>query len=178
MTREEDMIHGRYHPLTQCKLTAGLDEKGDITVSDMNTPVSVTSTNGDVEVRNTASDVSVEMHKGDVKVSDTKGDIKISGKGGEVTVTKGTIDQIVADLRKMSYSVDKTDVENEYVFRLVVAEDLPPVSPEVDVVLPFEDTTEKEEHPQDTRDDVMMDEPLLSHADVLGVDDHIGEAGE
>jgi isoquinoline 1-oxidoreductase beta subunit len=29
-TREEDMLHGRYHPLTQCKLTAGLDEKGDI----------------------------------------------------------------------------------------------------------------------------------------------------
>eukprot|EP01034_Spumella_vulgaris_P035275 gene35275-43493_t len=30
-TREEDMQHGRYHPITQCKLTAGLDEKGDIT---------------------------------------------------------------------------------------------------------------------------------------------------
>ena len=30
-TREEDMQHGRYHPITQCKLTAGLDEKGNIT---------------------------------------------------------------------------------------------------------------------------------------------------
>jgi len=30
-TREEDMQHGRYHPVTQCKLTAGLDEKGNIT---------------------------------------------------------------------------------------------------------------------------------------------------
>jgi isoquinoline 1-oxidoreductase subunit beta len=30
-TREEDMTHGNYHPITQCKLTAGLDEKGDIT---------------------------------------------------------------------------------------------------------------------------------------------------
>ncbi|SFV13598.1 xanthine dehydrogenase family protein molybdopterin-binding subunit [Pseudoduganella namucuonensis] len=30
-TREEDMQHGRYHPVTQCKLTAGLDEKGEIT---------------------------------------------------------------------------------------------------------------------------------------------------
>ena len=30
-TREEDMLHGRYHPVTQCKLTAGLDEKGDVT---------------------------------------------------------------------------------------------------------------------------------------------------
>jgi len=30
-TREEDMLHGRYHPLTQCKLTAGLDEKGNLT---------------------------------------------------------------------------------------------------------------------------------------------------
>jgi isoquinoline 1-oxidoreductase subunit beta len=29
-SREEDMLHGFYHPLTQCKLTAGLDEKGDI----------------------------------------------------------------------------------------------------------------------------------------------------
>lgn len=30
-TREEDMQHGRYHPVTQCKLTAGLDEQGNIT---------------------------------------------------------------------------------------------------------------------------------------------------
>jgi isoquinoline 1-oxidoreductase beta subunit len=29
-SREEDMTHGAYHPITQCKLTAGLDEKGDI----------------------------------------------------------------------------------------------------------------------------------------------------
>ena len=29
-TREEDMTHGRYHPITQCKLTGGLDEKGDL----------------------------------------------------------------------------------------------------------------------------------------------------
>jgi isoquinoline 1-oxidoreductase beta subunit len=28
-TREEDMLHGHYHPLTQCKLTAGLDERGN-----------------------------------------------------------------------------------------------------------------------------------------------------
>ncbi len=30
-SREEDMTHGAYHPVTQCKLTAGLDENGDIT---------------------------------------------------------------------------------------------------------------------------------------------------
>lgn len=30
-TREEDMTHGAYHPVTQCKLTAGLDENGDMT---------------------------------------------------------------------------------------------------------------------------------------------------
>jgi isoquinoline 1-oxidoreductase beta subunit len=30
-TREEDMQHGRYHPITQCKLTAALDEKNNIT---------------------------------------------------------------------------------------------------------------------------------------------------
>jgi len=30
-TREEDMTHGRYHPITQCKMSAGLDEKGNVT---------------------------------------------------------------------------------------------------------------------------------------------------
>src|SRR5277367_392490 len=66
------------------------NDKGDVTVSDMATPVSVTSGNGDVEVRDTAGDVSIEMHKGDVKVTDTKGDIKISGKGGEVNISSAT----------------------------------------------------------------------------------------
>ncbi len=66
------------------------NDKGNVTISDMTTPVSVTSTNGDVEVRDTASDVTIEMHKGDVKVSDTKGDIKISGKGGQVDVASAT----------------------------------------------------------------------------------------
>jgi DUF4097 and DUF4098 domain-containing protein YvlB len=66
------------------------NEKGDITVADMATPVSVTSASGDVEVRDTASDVTIEMHKGDVKVSDTKGDIKISGKGTQVDIASAT----------------------------------------------------------------------------------------
>jgi len=30
-TREEDMTHGLYHPATQCKLTAGIDDKGNVT---------------------------------------------------------------------------------------------------------------------------------------------------
>lgn len=30
-TREEDMTHGAYHPITQCKLTAGLDDNGEVT---------------------------------------------------------------------------------------------------------------------------------------------------
>ena len=30
-SREEDMLHGRYHPVTQCKMTAGLDAQGEIT---------------------------------------------------------------------------------------------------------------------------------------------------
>ena len=34
-TREEDMTHGRYHPVTQCKLTAGLDDKGQLTALHM-----------------------------------------------------------------------------------------------------------------------------------------------
>jgi len=34
-SREEDMAHGRYHPITQCKLTAGLDDKGELTALHM-----------------------------------------------------------------------------------------------------------------------------------------------
>ena len=30
-SREEDMLHGSYHPVTQCKLTAGLDAQGQVT---------------------------------------------------------------------------------------------------------------------------------------------------
>jgi isoquinoline 1-oxidoreductase beta subunit len=29
-SREEDMLHGRYHPVTQCKLTAGIDAEGNV----------------------------------------------------------------------------------------------------------------------------------------------------
>lgn len=29
-SREEDMLHGRYHPVTQCKMTASLDANGDV----------------------------------------------------------------------------------------------------------------------------------------------------
>jgi isoquinoline 1-oxidoreductase beta subunit len=34
-SREEDMTHGRYHPVTQCKLTAGVDAQGNITAMHM-----------------------------------------------------------------------------------------------------------------------------------------------
>jgi isoquinoline 1-oxidoreductase beta subunit len=34
-SREEDMLHGRYHPVTQCKLTAGLDAAGNVTALHM-----------------------------------------------------------------------------------------------------------------------------------------------
>jgi isoquinoline 1-oxidoreductase beta subunit len=34
-SREEDMAHGRYHPVTQCKLTAGLDAGGKLTALHM-----------------------------------------------------------------------------------------------------------------------------------------------
>jgi len=30
-SREEDMTHGRYHPVSQCRMRAGLDEKGQLT---------------------------------------------------------------------------------------------------------------------------------------------------
>jgi len=34
-SREEDMLHGRYHPVTQCKLQAGLDAQGNVTALHM-----------------------------------------------------------------------------------------------------------------------------------------------
>lgn len=34
-SREEDMTHGQYHPITQCKLTAGLDAQGNISALHM-----------------------------------------------------------------------------------------------------------------------------------------------
>ncbi len=34
-SREEDMTHGLYHPVTQCKLTAGLDAQGNVTTLHM-----------------------------------------------------------------------------------------------------------------------------------------------
>jgi isoquinoline 1-oxidoreductase beta subunit len=34
-TREEDMLHGAYHPTTQCKLSGALDEKGNLTALHM-----------------------------------------------------------------------------------------------------------------------------------------------
>ena len=34
-SREEDMLHGAYHPITQCKLTGGLDADGNLTALHM-----------------------------------------------------------------------------------------------------------------------------------------------
>ena len=34
-SREEDMLHGRFHPTSQCKMTAGLDTQGNITALHM-----------------------------------------------------------------------------------------------------------------------------------------------
>ena len=34
-SREEDMTHGRYHPVTHCKLSAGLDAQGELTALHM-----------------------------------------------------------------------------------------------------------------------------------------------
>ena len=30
-SREEDMVHGRYHPVTQCKLVGALDKDNNLT---------------------------------------------------------------------------------------------------------------------------------------------------
>jgi len=61
-------------------------DKGDISVSDMATPVNINGANGDVEIRNTLGDVNIDMRRGDVKVTGTKGDVKISGSGDSVEV--------------------------------------------------------------------------------------------
>src|ERR1700682_376739 len=61
-----------------------VSRKGNISISDMSSPVTVSNQNGNVEVRNIGGDVSIDIHRGDVKVSDVKGDVKISGKGGEI----------------------------------------------------------------------------------------------
>lgn len=66
------------------------NEKGDVTISDMGTPVTVISGTGDIEVRNTTGDVSIDTHKGDIKVSDTNGNVKIAGHGGEVNVSSAS----------------------------------------------------------------------------------------
>ena len=63
------------------------NERGDVSVSDMDKPVVVSTAKGDVEVRDTAGDVSIDTERGDVKVSDTKGNVKIGGRGGEVNVS-------------------------------------------------------------------------------------------
>jgi DUF4097 and DUF4098 domain-containing protein YvlB len=65
-------------------------DKGDISISDMATPVTINGANGDVEVRNTVGDVSIDMRRGDVKVTGTKGDVKISGSGDSVEVVDAT----------------------------------------------------------------------------------------
>lgn len=66
------------------------NERGDVSVSEMEKPVIVSTTAGDVEVRDTAGDVSIDTQRGDVKVSDTKGNVKIGGRGGEVNVSGAT----------------------------------------------------------------------------------------
>jgi DUF4097 and DUF4098 domain-containing protein YvlB len=65
-------------------------DKGNVTVSDMESDVTVSNNNGDVEVHTVTGDVAVDMRKGDAHVNDTKGDVKISGKGGEIEVNEAS----------------------------------------------------------------------------------------
>lgn len=66
------------------------NEKGDINLSDMASPVNIDNGNGDIEVRGTNGDVNLDMRHGDAKISDTKGDVKISGRGGNVEVVNAS----------------------------------------------------------------------------------------
>jgi DUF4097 and DUF4098 domain-containing protein YvlB len=98
------------------------NEKGDVTVSDMATPVTIISGTGDIEVRNTNGDVSIDTHKGDIKVSDTNGNVKIAGHGGEVNVSSAaggltldgeffgpiTADKVARGVRFVSQRTDLT----------------------------------------------------------------------
>jgi Domain of unknown function (DUF5668)/Putative adhesin len=66
------------------------NEKGDISVADMGTPVMINSGTGDIDVRNTNGDVNIDMRRGDAKISGTKGDVKISGTGDSIDVVDTT----------------------------------------------------------------------------------------
>jgi DUF4097 and DUF4098 domain-containing protein YvlB len=66
------------------------NEKGDISVADLGTPVTINSGSGDIDVRNTNGDVSIDMRRGDAKISSTKGDVKISGTGDSLDVVNAT----------------------------------------------------------------------------------------
>lgn len=66
------------------------NERGDVSVSDMNKPLIVNTTRGDVDIHDTGGDVTIDTGKGDVKVSDTKGNVRISGHGGEINVSSAS----------------------------------------------------------------------------------------
>jgi hypothetical protein len=66
------------------------NERGDVSVSNMNRPLMVNTIRGDIDVHDTAGDVTIDTGKGDVKVVDTKGNVKISGHGGEINVSSAT----------------------------------------------------------------------------------------
>jgi DUF4097 and DUF4098 domain-containing protein YvlB len=66
------------------------NDRGDVSISDMDKPVTVNTATGDVEVRDTAGDVTIDTQSGDVKVSDIKGNVRIGGRGGEVNVSGAT----------------------------------------------------------------------------------------
>jgi Domain of unknown function (DUF5668)/Putative adhesin len=66
------------------------NEKGDISVADMGTPVTINGGSGDVDVRNVNGDVNIDIRRGDAKISGTKGDVKISGTGDSVDVVEAT----------------------------------------------------------------------------------------
>jgi DUF4097 and DUF4098 domain-containing protein YvlB len=66
------------------------NERGDVTISDMEDAVTVGNGNGDVEVRDNNGDVTIDTRHGDIKVSDVKGNIKLEGHGGQVDVVNAT----------------------------------------------------------------------------------------
>lgn len=66
------------------------NERGDVSVSNMNRPLIVNTIRGDIDVHDTGGDVTIDTGKGDVKVVDTKGNVKISGHGGEINVSSAT----------------------------------------------------------------------------------------
>jgi hypothetical protein len=71
----------------------------------------------------------------------------LAQNGGEVTITKGTSDQVVADLARLTWAIEPGKEANEYVVRVVTGTDVAtvpvtPAEPTEPVVVEFKSEAE------------------------------------